>query len=217
MKINIQLNNVKIQRDIPVSWGEVTFDQFLNLSQANNDLSKIVSVFTGIDPETIRKAKINGLDQVKNALSFIERNDLNTTVPDSILGHKMPKNLELETIGQWEDMKLEAQNIKDQSKESLITFCKFCAIYATNPYDAAKANELSATFLNAPCEEVLAIGNFTLLKLIESSANGQIKVPKANSPMRKLKLAMIAWLRRSVFTVRFYLWKRKLRIKGMSY
>lgn len=213
MKITATLNGVKVEREIPLSWSEVNFNQFVRLSKCGNDFAEILSVFTDIEPDTLRKAKISNLELVRNALQFIENEKIDETLPDSILSYRMPKNLELETIGQFEDLKLEVAELKDKGIEK---YAMFCAIYACNPYDYQKAIELSKEFLNAPCSEVVAVGNFTLLKLIESSPHGQKSIQKANSRMRKLKLAMKGYLKRLAFTVRYYLWKRRLRSIVMS-
>lgn len=221
MKITIKLNGVKVVKDMPTGWDDkdrpVTYQEFLNLAEARNDRAKVLSVFTGIEPETLRKAQIVNFEVINNIISFVERDEINMTLPKEILGFKMPDNLQLETIGQFEDLKLEASKIKDQSKESLSVYTKFCAIYATNPYDYSEAEKLAPQFLNAPCGEVLAIGNFTLMKLIESKDSTLAKALKPPSRLRRLKLVMIAWLKRLVFTARYYLWKRKLHLTERSY
>jgi hypothetical protein len=147
----------------------------------------------------------------------VERNDLNLSkIPDKVLGYKIPKNLELETIGQFEDLKLQAKSIKDNSKESLAAYTRMCAIYCVNPYDWSEAEKLAPYFMDAPCGEVLAVGNFTLMKLMPLSESGLKRLLKPNSIPKKLKLAMIVWINRLAFTVRFYLWKRKLRLTEKS-
>jgi len=213
MKITIELNKVKVTREIPVSWDKVTFRQFLELSEAGNDRAKILSVFTGIDPETLRKARITNFDKINALIGFVERNELDLSkVPDKILGYKIPKNLELETIGQFEDLKLQAKSIKDNSKESLSAYTRMCAIYSVSPYDWSEAERIAPYFMDAPCGEVLAVGNFTLMKLMPLSESGLKNLLKPNSTPKKLKLVMTAWIKRLAFTVRYYSWKRKLHL-----
>ena len=217
MKINIELNGVNVSREIPLNWSQVTFDQFLTLSEVT-DLAGRISVFTGVEAETLRKVKINNLETIVGLLSFIDKETLDmSTIPKEIAGFKMPQNLGTETIAQFEDLKLEASKMKDNGRESMMAYPKFCAIYATNPYDWGEAEKKIELFLKAPCTEVLAIGNFTLAKLIESSDPSLKEALKPHSPIRRLKQAIQSWLRVSVFTARYYSWKRKLRIKGTSY
>jgi hypothetical protein len=217
MKITIELNNVKVEKNIPVRWEEVTFSQFLEILEAP-DLASRLSVFTGVDAELLKKAKISNLEVVTGLLSFLDNTEIEmSNIPKEVAGYKMPANLGMETIGQFEDMKSEAAKIKDKSKESLKAYAMFCAIYATNPYDYKEAESKLEIFMNAPCVEVLAIGNFTLVKLIESSNPSLKEALRPPSQIKKLKLAMKGWLSRLVFTARYFSWKRKLRIKGMSY
>jgi hypothetical protein len=214
MKVEITLNRIKVTKNIPLSWKEVTFEQFIKLAEARQDFAAILSVFTDIEPETLRKAQITNLPLIMDALSFIDKQPLDTTIPDSILGYKLPKNLEAETIAQFEDLKLEAMEVKDKglSKYTVIT-----AIYLVNPYDYNQAVELSSQLLKAPCEEVVAIGNFTLTRLIDWKKFGLKNILKPPSLMKKLRLAMTAYLARLVFTVRYYLWKNRLRSIAKSY
>lgn len=217
MKITIELNKVKVTKDIPISWEEVTFRQFLDLAEAGNDRAKILSVFTGIEPNTLRKARITNFDKINTLLGFVERNDISIDrIPQKILGYKIPKNLELETIGQFEDLKLQAKSIKDNSKESLSAYTRMCAIYCVSPYDWSEAERIAPYFMEAPCGEVLAVGNFTLMKLMPLSKSGLKNLLKPTSIRKKLKLAMIAYINRLAFTIRYYTWKRKLRLTEKS-
>jgi len=214
MKITIELNGVKVEKETPINWSQVTFEQFIKLSEAK-DIAERISIFTGVEPDTLRKVKIRNLDAIMNILSFIDNEELDmSTIPKEIAGYKMPQNLSVETIAQFEDLKLEASKMKDNS---MAPYAKFCAIYATTPYDWSEAEKKVDIFMKAPCTEVLAIGNFTLAKLIESNNPSLKEALKPHSRLKKLKLAISAWLRALVFTVRYYSWKRKLRIKGMSY
>jgi hypothetical protein len=218
MKITIELNGVKVQKDIPVTWDQVNYDQFLNLAQAGNDVAKILSVFTGIEAETIRKAKIHNFQAVYNLISFVWNTQLDTSrIPDTILGYKIPKKLEVETIAQFEDLKIEAGTIKDGSRESLMAYCRMIAIYVTNPYDSDKADQLAPYFLNASCQEVVALGNFTLMKLMPLKSVGLRSFLRTNSMLTRSRLVMKGWLSRLAFTVRYYFLSRKLHLPGKNY
>ena len=210
MRVTIELNGVKVEKEIPIKWKEVTFGQFLKISKLK-ETSEILSLFLGIEEETLKKAKIHNLETILSLLSFL-REEMDLQVPDTCMGYKIPKNLELETIGQFEDLKLEAQDLKDFEKYAL-----FCGIYASSPYDYKNAEELKETFMNAPCEEVMAIGNFTLLKLVELTSGIKAKSSSRNTPMTKFRRVLTVWVRSLVFMVRFYTWKKKLRLTGRSY
>jgi hypothetical protein len=216
MKVTIKLNGVKVEKEIPTSWSEVTFLQFLKLAKCENEAQKI-ALFTGLDEALLQKATINNLGSIISCLSFLNTPLTLHILPKTILGHKMPKNLEIETVGQYEDLKLEAAKIKPDQVDTVEAYTMFCAIYATNPYDYKQAEILKDYFLQAPCEEVMAIGNFTLMKLIGLNSPGLHDSQKRPSLVRNWKLATSAWLNRLAFTVRYYSWKRKLRLTERNF
>lgn len=213
MKITLELNGVKLEKDIPTRWEEVSFKQFLALLKCEDDIVKIISLFTEIDEETLKKAKIYNLEIIINLLSFL-KTEMDLTVPDTCLGYKIPKNLEFESIGQYQDLKLEASTMKENDVEK---YALFCAIYATSPYDFKEAEKKKDEFLNAPCGEVVAIGNFTLLKLVELSSGIKVKSPLRTTPTKKFWRDLIAFRKSLAFTLRYYIWKKKLRIGGTNY
>lgn len=215
MRISMTMNGVKIQKEIPTSWKDVSFKNFLQLAKCQSITDKL-SLFTGIESSTLLKAKINNLDSIIKILSFTEQSPQVDQIPETIQGHKMPKNLELEEIGRFEDLKLEAAKIKADDPDSVDVYAMFCAIYALEEYDYDKAKELKDVFLNAPCEEVMAIGNFTLVKLIGLNNPGLLRTQKPTSRLRSWRLAIKGWLSRLAFTARYYSWKRKLRLTESS-
>lgn len=211
MKVTIELNGVQLEKEIPIKWSEVTFKQFLKIYKMK-ELSEMLALFLDIEEDVLKKARIHNLEVILTLLSFVKK-DMKLNIPETCMGYKIPENLEFETIGQFEDLKLEAQTIVDSFEK----YALFCGIYASNPYDYKKAEELKEVFMNAPCEEVMAIGNFTLLKLVELMNGTPRKSPPRLTPMKRFKLALTAWLRNLVFTVRFYIWKRKLRLPERNY
>jgi hypothetical protein len=211
MKITLELNGVKVEKNIPISWKEVTFKQFLQLLKTNDDMAKIISIFTDLDEETLRKAKIYNLDILINLLSFL-KTDMTLTIPEECMGYKIPKNLEFESIGQYQDLKLEALSMG----EEIDKYALFCSIYATNPYDYKEAEKKIEVFMNAPAEEVVAIGNFTLARLVELTSGIKTNSLRPSTPMKKFWRDLIVFRRNLVFTVRYYIWKKRLRIGGMN-
>jgi len=211
MKINAILNGVKVEKEIPTGWDQVTFGQALKLMKCQTD-TQVLSVFTEIDEETLKKATIKNLYKVINAIGFTKIPPSVDKIPDQIRSYEMPKNIEIDEIGRYEDLKLEAAKIQKDDIDSIQAYAMFCAIYATTPYDYKQAERLKDYFMQAPCEEVMAIGNFTVMKLIELNSPGLLDSPRLPSLLRNWKLAISAWLTRLAFTVRYYSWKRKLRL-----
>lgn len=203
--------------ECPGHWGEVTFKQFLALAEAGDDTAKILSVFSGIDSETIRKAKLKNVDVVLDHISFIHSTKMNLEIPSKILGFKVPDNLELETIGQFEDSKLIFRECPEG--DELRRYPELVGTFVNPNYLEAsdkEKDEFGKKFWHAPCEEVMAIGNFFLVKLIASRQNLKKTFRPRNTLLRRFRQALISYRARMGFMVRFYLWKRKLPTTGMS-
>lgn len=217
MKVTITLNGVKEQIEIPTGWtGEtpVTFDQLQRVTKAGDDFAEILSVFTKTPADTLRKALIINLDLVIAAFGFL-KTPIVPIIPDKILGYDLPKDLGFETIGQFADAKTALEENKGLEAYPLL-----CAIYACKAkhgeYDWKKAEAMKEEFLHAPAVEVLAIGNFTLLKLTALMKSTGRPSRTGSTPMKRFKLALRGWLARTGFTVRYYIWKKKQDLKGLN-
>lgn len=216
MKVTASLNGVKITKEIPSKWEEVKFHHLLKLNQGD-DILKIVSVFTDISIEVLRTAEIKNLDKIVALLSFMKK-DIEQDIPITCMGYPIVKNLETESIAQYADLQtlmgtmIEGDRINNISKFPLIV-----ATYAVKPYNWEEAENLANTFLEAPCSEVMAIGNFTLAKLMASS-NG---IARTSHPVviqpTKLKRVIRHSLTNLAFTVRYYLWKRTLHSRVRNF
>lgn len=213
MKFTLTLNGVKVEKDIPTDWPQVKFKDFIQLTDA--DETKALSIFTGIDEPTLKKAKITGLDKLIASISFLKSDVPVMQFPKKILGYDVPYDLGFEQWGQYIDLKTELD--KGLKGMDLIKqFPLFCAIYTMKEYDFKVAESKVEDFNNAPCTEVMAVGNFTLMKLIALKNGTPNNYLPEGTPLRKYRLALKAWWINMVFTVRFYFLKRKLRLTGMN-
>lgn len=195
--------------DLPTSWHNVTYGQFLKVQDLSGNIAGIISLFTGISEEQIRVAKIQNLDAIILAMGFLNTEPPNTK-PLKILGYDIPADLGFETIAQFEDLKDTLKKAKDMSvKDHLNNYPIYCAIYACKEYDWKKAEAMAHEFLNAPCPEVLGIGNFTLAKLIGLTLSTGQNSQKPNTPWKKFKQVLTAFRIRLVFMVRFFTWRKK--------
>lgn len=210
MIFEITLNGVKILKDIPGKWEEVTFKQYIELTD-KKELTAL-SIFTGIDAETLKKAQITNLNKLVTVLSFIKAEVPLFNYPKRILTFDLPQDLNFETFGQYSDL-------KDQLDKGLtgIELIKqyplFCSIYTTKPYDYKQAEANAELFMNAPCTDVLAVGFFLLMKLV--GLNSTIETTSLNrlTPLKRWRLVFKGWLSRLAFRVRFFILKRKLNIQ----
>ena len=203
---DITLNGVKVQKAIPTKYEEVSFKNFIALED-NKEITA-VSLFTGIDKETLKKANISNLDSLLKSLSFLQTPPALLNIPDEIAGIKVSKDIGFEAFGMFTDLKDELDKGLE-GMELLKQYPLFCAIYCTRPYDFMVSQSRVEEFENMPCVEVLALGNFLLMKLV---ALKSITAPTSLKPLtllRKVKLALISWRARLAFQVRFFIWKRK--------
>lgn len=223
MKVKITTNSLTIDREIPTSWEEVTFKQFLAIADCKNE-KEIFAALTGVDAETLAKAKIKGLDKIIALLSFLSHKPQITYLPTKVLGYSIPQNLEFEEVQIYEDLKSEMREVdkitKDEtSKENevLLRYTLYCAMFTCSQvygeYDYEKATLIAPQFMNAPAVEVLAVGNFTLVKFIGLKRGINPLLPERLTLWKKSKLVLISKLKSMAFTVRYYILKRKLRLQ----
>lgn len=232
MKVTIILGKSTIHRDIPISWEQVTFGQFLELGKCGNNKIKQIAFFTGTDYELLRKARIVDIDTVLNVLNFLTvRHELlhiddehpltleiiTRHLPKKILKYALPKDLKSEEV----QLYLDLQNYvfetgKLPKEEQLARYTIYCAIYACSApnaygkYDWEYAEKMKDEFLHAPCVEVLAVGNFTLLKLIALNLSTGQTSPKASYLIKKFRLVLAGWRIRMVLFLRSFNLKKKL-------
>lgn len=206
MKTELTLNGIKVVKDIPETWDKVPFKQFKKLAECGTDRVKKLSLFTDIDEVTLRKAEIKNLDTLMEVLRFTEK-ETKYELPLEVLGHKIPHNLEVENIARYADL----QKIIDENKENILDFYPLIvATYVVNPYDYKEAEKLASKFEYAPCWEVMAIGNFTLAKLLASRASMLKLSPPEATRLRRLRRDIRNWLLRLVFTIHYFSWKKSL-------
>lgn len=218
MKFSATLNGKTVTKDIPTSWDPVTFRQYIELVDVQGDPNGVLSAFTGIEAETLKRVKIVGLDAILHAISFVNVPPANTK-PATILGYKVSKDLEFETTGQFKDAQMVIGSMsltpetKVLSKEDQLKYLDIVAIFAMPDYldaTAEQQKEFALKFLDAPCSEVLAIGNFTLLKLIGWSLNIRPDSLNRIGPLKRWRLAIQVWVKSMVFQLRYARLKKKL-------
>lgn len=213
MIFTLTLNGVKKQADIPTGWDQVKFKDFLSL---DGSVNKALSIFTGIDEKTLKKASITGLEKLISTLSFLGTDVPLFNFPKKILNeYDVPYDIGFESWGQYVDLKTELdKGLK--GLELLKQYPMFCAIYTMKDYDFTLAEKRAEHIQNAPCTEVMAVANFMLTKLAALNLTTQNNSLPEGTLLRKFRLALKVWWTSTVFTVRFYILKRKLRLTGKS-
>lgn len=217
-QFNVRLGKKIKTVSIPTRWEEVTFRQLLAINEANDDWLKIFGVFLDEPAESIGNARVEngGLDELLICLSFLTSTEIPKVLPTTILGYALPKDLGFETIGQYQYIRDDvAQTASMTPIEQMRRYALYCAVYAqpsenNGEFDYEKAEALAEKFLDAPAMEVLAVGSFTVLKLIGLSKPISDVSRRRITLLKKWKLDFRAWLVYTVSTARLWLWKRRL-------
>lgn len=211
MKFDIILNGVKVSKDIPTGWHQVSFRKFIEISKHGNNFNGIISVVTDVPHETLQKAKIKNFDVLLSCLSFMQK-PVDQLMPSTILNLPVPKALEDEAAARYGDLQgITNQFVKDDNIGNMAHYPLIVATYVTkSPYDCKEAEILAEQIWDAPCGEVLAIGNFTLLRLL-ASKNGMLNSSHLEGTLKnRLRRGMINLLTRLAFSIRYGTWKRSL-------
>lgn len=215
--VTLEMNGVKINKSIPTGWEYVTFGQFIEVSKAGDDWNKIISVFTGIEADTLAKAEIKGAQTLIQLLGFVFRPLPSYGIPKTVLGYQMPDNLELNSTARYQDLEGILKTFQEDNISNIEKYPLIVATYAVRPYDYQEAEKLAPAFLDAPALEVLAVGNFTLVNITALRSNMPINYLREDSPLSKLRLGMRNFTRRLDSTLHYYSWKRKLPTSVRSY
>lgn len=238
MKVSIYINGKENQREIPINWDQVKFRQFLALETCGDDIIKVIALFTGVDYDTLLKAKIKNLDEIIAVLGFLKK-PMEEVIPVTIMGYHVPKKLEFEQTQMYLDLKNSWSESRQLSAiEQLEKYTLYCAVYTCmqkdaewcgklieelhifdsrqaeelleGRYDFRKADKMKDEFLEAPCTEVMGIGNFTLLRLIALNANINLNSQKPSTRIKRFKLAFKIYRLRMAQALRSLTWKKRL-------
>lgn len=238
MKITVRVNDVNQHINVPVSWDQVTYKQFLQLAKAGNSYAKVLSVLTGIDEGVITRAQIKNLDAAMQILSFI-RKPCPYFVPHKILFYPLPKDLGFESVAQYEDIRSTLEKLKDATEDQRLNqYPYFVAVYACRhmskercedlreatgnneikfgEYHYLKAEAMAEDFFNCPAPEVLGIGNFTLLKYVSLNLGINPVYQMRLTPMKRLRLVFKRWLLSLDLPERLATWKKRLAFQVKS-
>lgn len=203
--IPFKLNGKQIQ--FPSSWHDLTFAQHIKIMEGScNTYHKLISLFTGIDEETIRKydeaGKIAGIDQIITALNFLKTPSKFDTVTTEIgtfklpINHNKQFNIQFESLAQFEDMRARMLKVPDNDAVELAkAYPSYIAIYLQKirdgRYVSNKAKEMEAEIWNYPAYQVITLGGFFLIKLlnlltgIPATSQTTTRNPKKKKPVSR--------------------------------
>lgn len=178
--ITIRINGKPYK--IPASWHEVTFAQYCEILNINDDLLKLLGCFTGVPLKDLQKAEVKGLESVIECLTYLSDTPEFDGYSEKLGPYTLPVNhkgqfdIRFESLAQFEDMRKIMKSIPSGKFEALVeAYPKFCAIYAQKirdgEYDYNKAMDMLEEVKGYPLPDVMICGGFFFLKLV-SLSNG---------------------------------------------
>jgi hypothetical protein len=218
MKFNIKINGKSLTKEIPNAWHLLSWGNFLKIAECGEDQTKIISALTDIDVETLKTASIKNYDVLLSCLNFLGK-EMNLILPATCNGLRVPNNIEEEAAARYGDIQEIIQKFDPVDRiANLKHYSLIAATYLVqSPYDYKNAEKLSEELNNAPCQEVMAIANFTLARLA-ASRNGMLNHSHLEGTLRnRLKRAILRWLTRLAFSIRYGIWKRSLHSTVKKY
>ncbi len=177
--IQFKLNGKKVQ--VASTWHDLTLTQYLKCFDLKDDILQSVSLASGLDYEILKTAKIEGIEPLLKAVSFLNTKPEFNPVVTECGKYKLPLNdkgqynITFESLAQFEDMRQVMKKTNfDDIRATTASYAKYVAIYLQpirdKAYDPIKAIEMEAEVLEMPAHQVIMLGSFFLLKLVSLSS-----------------------------------------------
>lgn len=181
--------------EITDSWDKMTFSQYLRvLKMPKNDMIEMFSIITGIEYETLKKAKIGGLPKLMFISRFLNEAPKFPETPTKIGKFKLPLNskgifdIQFESLEQFEDMRHIMNTVKDGIYAHTEAYANYCAIYIQKlrdgEYDGDKALKMVPDVMEYPASDVISAGGFFFVRL-QTLLNGTVSNSQNSAPHRK--------------------------------
>ena len=193
--------------NIPTNWGDIDFGQYVDImekgSDARADDYEIISIALKIPRETLMKADMENVLELLTLLNFLRHPAVPDLKPKRLLNFLLPKDIVLENLEQFEDMrqvmKQHTPSEDDTAIEKIVkitkAYPKYAAIYCQKlrdkEYDYDKALAMEKEFWNAPCLEVISAGSFFLINLNSSFSSTQKTSLQLVPVWKKSRLAFL--------------------------
>lgn len=199
--ITFKINKEKYQ--LPTSWSDVTYQQYVALLTLPDSLLHQINLFTKIGLDILFTAELRNLEAISMALSFINLSPKFEEGPTRMVGkYVLPKDCTIESLGQFEDLrglcrklpispegKLDLSTVENQIKFADLSL-EACAIYIQKirdgKYDSDKVGEVKDELRNENCLEIIRSGSFFLSKPMRTSVSTKIRFQMILQRLKKM-------------------------------
>lgn len=172
--IKFKINGSDIQ--VPSSWDDLTFSQYLEVLKPDNDTTSILAMLTGFDRDYLNSAKIIGLESLIAAANFLTQPPKYEPYYSQVGPHKLPSNkgkefdIRFESLAQFEDMRAYTRTIEGDVIKHTKAYGRYVAIYLQKiidgEYKPSRVPEVEQEVQSYKACEVIALGQFFFLKLL---------------------------------------------------
>jgi hypothetical protein len=212
--------------ELPESWDDVTFEQFVKLQVCDNVDLNAVSILTDVSKEDWANSN-------KTSLYYYCMNNISKWITSGI---NEINDSEIRKI-KWRSKELEfgdlGENTVAQFEDAKILLAKYDTLYKSHPFDAmdkyyplicsiylqpkagkekydfSKAESLVEQIRQLPAPMVIGIVNFFLLKYIVSMSGIKGNAPKQISLLKRLKLGLQRFIRRLALQLYLTVWQKE--------
>ena len=218
---------------LPESYDEVTFEQFMKLADCDSVNLKAVAILTNVSED--KWAESNNIPMYYycfNAIStwmgkgLAELNDREVNRLSYLSKHIEFADIGEQSVAQYEDLKILLAKYQSEYEKDPIAAMKayyplFVAIYlqpktSGEKYDYSKAKEMVTQINQLPAPTIIGIVNFFLTKLAVSSLGIKTSAPNLNSWLKRLMQGLSNYTKRLVFRRHLTLWQMEISRKKIT-
>jgi hypothetical protein len=181
---------------IPTSWDDVTYSQYVALLSLPNSLLHYIALFTGINLDVLKNAELKNLEKIAIALAFLTIPPKTEEGPKNIGKYFVPKDVTLESLGQFEDLRGLLHRKPDEiaTLENQLLWCDLCleacAIYCQKlrdgKYDSVKVPDMKEELKGYSCMPIIQTGSFFFGKLLNILTPTQNRFQRITQRLKKL-------------------------------
>ena len=184
------------KHNIPTSYDDVTYSQYVSLLTLPNTLIHQIHLFTGIPIETLQAAELKNLEKIAIALSFINLSPKAEEGPRDIGKYFVPKDVTIESLGQFEDLRalIHKRPLDLGTMDNNLLWCDLCleacSIYCQKlrdgKYDSTKVPGMKEELKSYPAMPIIQTGSFFFGRLLSTLTGTTSRYRSLSQRMRKL-------------------------------